>query len=470
MIEYPETTRPAAELEPMRGVELVYFVIPDAWLWSAVNVLYVLDGPVDFELLKNRVASGYGRFERLMQRPVRKGKIFYWETVDSIAIDDHVHMIPDTVSTQSQVSAMVGRFLTDPLDPSRPLWDVHYIPNYEDGAAVLLRIHHAYGDGRSLQAIATSITALSLDESRDAAPVAGPTVRHQAVADSIRPTSRRGPRVESSGGWLAASLFRLGRFFKSIRKMLSAFKKDRETGFDAVPTEEKVAAFSGALSRSELRQASTALGCTLNDLVLSGVSGAIRNHLLRTGKNPHETRMTVSIPVDLHSPRSLANMTRKGILTNHLGTISIQLPVGIADGAERARLLAAAMTEGIDSGEALMQYKSLSSFHKMPQGLLVRMFRSQAHKLSGIISNLPGPKKPGYLAGSTVRSWLFWVVAAQLAGSHLGVSVTHYVNEIRLGLTLPANAGYHADELIAEMVAEIEQLAASALEPSSTGG
>jgi len=131
------------------------------------------------------------------------------------------------------------------------------------------------------------------------------------------------------------------------------------------------AAFSRPLSRARLRKASAQIDCTLNDFVLSGVAGAVRKHLEESGRDPALTRLTVVIPVDLHSPRSLKEMKQKGVLTNHLGTVSMQLPVAVADAAERARLVGRAMTESLESQEPLMQYKSLSSFHKMPQGLLV---------------------------------------------------------------------------------------------------
>lgn len=469
MIEYPQSTTDAARLEPMRGVELVYFVIPEAALWSVVHVLFILDGPVDFELLKHRVQQGWQRFERLRQKPVRKGKAFYWETVSAIDIDEHVKVVPAGVATtQEGLTAFLGSVLTTPLDPARPLWEVHYVPNYETGAAVVLRIHHAYGDGRSLQTIATSIIAPSPEESRQRIDVTQPTIRHQAVADAIRkPSIRKGAPVP--GGLFRQLLHRLRVRMRGIRKMCSSFKKDHDTGFDKIPSEQKSVAFSRVLSRSTLRTASAALQCTMNDLVLSGITGAIRNNLVRMGVDPAQTRMTVTIPVDLHSPRSLAAMHTSGILTNHLGTVSIQLPVSIADGAERARVVAKAMTESMESGEPLMQYKSLSSFHKMPQGLLVRMFRGQAHKTSGIISNLPGPKQPFYLAGEKINSWVFWVIAAQLAGSHVGVSVTHYMDDIRIGLTLPVNTGYDVQGLLEAMVVETEALAAQALRATPAG-
>lgn len=462
-VEYPQSTTDVNQLEPMQGVELVYFVIPEAALWSVVHILFVLDGPLDFERLKNRVRHGYGHFHRLRQKPVRQGQRFFWENAGELRMDEHVKLIPaDKSRTKADIEALIGGWLSQPLDPSRPLWEVHYAPQYEGGAAVVLRIHHAYGDGRSLQTIATSIVATSAEESARELPPSDPSIRNQAVAAAIRPTASRRSQSRPEG-FFAHLWHRLRVRLRAYGKMMEAFKKDHDTGFSEVPSEQKAACFSRATSRARLREASTALGCTLNDLVLSGVSGALRNALLRQGVNPEQTRFTVSIPVDLHSPRSLIDMNKKGILTNHLGTVSVRLPIGVADGAERARLVARAMAEAMESGEALMQYKSLSGFHKMPQGLLVKVFRSQAHKLSGIISNLAGPKQPYFLCGQYVNSWLFWVVAAQLAGSHLGVSVTHYMDDVRVGVTLPMNAGYDVPALLEEMVAETERLADAAL-------
>jgi diacylglycerol O-acyltransferase / wax synthase len=451
VIEYPQSAKPASELEAMRGAELIYFVIPEAALWSVVNIMAILDGPVDLDALKNRVMHAFLRFHRLQQRPVRKKKEFYWESVDSIDVEQHIRVVPESAAgTQEAIETLIGESLSTVLDHSRPLWELLYVPRYETGSAVILRIHHAYGDGRSLQAIATSILESSSEASLERREVSSATIRHKAVADAIRPPTGR--RSKGPGkGWFQT-------WVRSLRKMAASFKKDHDTGFDAAPSPERMAAFSRAMSRTQLRQTSANLQCTLNDFVLSGIAGAIRENLLRSGKDPGLTRLTVTIPVDLHSPRSLMEMKKKGVLTNHLGTVTMQLPIGVADGAERARIVGRAMTEAIESREPLMQYKSLSSFHKMPQSLLVRMFRSQAHKMSGIVSNIAGPKGAYYLAGQRMRSWIFWVSAPQLAGAHLGVSVSHYMDEIRIGLSLPVNAPYDVRRLAAEMADQTEAL------------
>lgn len=463
MIEYPQSAKDTSELEPMRGVELIYFVIPEAALWSVVNIVIMLDGPVDFEVLKNRVQHGFGQFHRFGQKPVRKGKRFYWESVDDIRIDDHIKIIPDEPGQdRDRLWKLVGGFLSAPLDPGRPLWEVHYAPHHEDGAAVVLRIHHAYGDGRSLQTIATRVIGGSAQHSAELRALPERTVRHRAVADAIRAPTYRQHKTQAHG-FVQRRLHALRARLRGMKKMMSSFKKDVDTGFDQMPSEQKLAAVSRPLPRLSVRNASARLQCTTNDLVLSALAGAIRNNLMQKGIDPQQTRMTVSIPVDLHSARSLMDMHKAKILTNHLGTVSLQLPVSVADGVDRARIVSRAMTDSIESREPLMQYKSLSSFHRMPQKLLVNMFRSQAHKLSGVVSNVIGPKDFTYLAGRRVNGWMFWVVAAQLPGSHLGVSITSYLDDVRIGLSLPANAGYDVRQLLEEIVVEVESLVAQAL-------
>lgn len=458
MIEYPQSAKDLTELEPMRGVELIYFVIPEAALWSVVNIFVTLDAAVDFDVLKHRIQHGFGQFHRFAQKPVRKEKRFYWETVDHIRIDDHIKMIPDEVAQdKDQFWNLMGGFLSAPLDPSRPLWEIHYASRYESGAAIVLRIHHAYGDGRSLQTIATRVIGGSREESAKLHALPERTVRHQAVADAIRAPSHRQNKTQVRS-FMQRKLRALRARLRGMKKMMSSFRKDHDTGFDQMPSEQKLAAVSRPLPRANLRNASARLQCTTNDLVLSAIAGAVRKNLTQKGIDPRQTRMTVSIPVDLHSARSLMDMHKAGVLTNHLGTVSLQLPVSVADGVERARIVSRAMTDSIESREPLMQYKSLSSFHRMPQKILVSMFRSQAHKLAGVVSNVAGPKDHIYLAGQRINGWMFWVVAAQLPGAHLGVSIASYLDELRIGLSLPANAGYDVRQLLDDIVVEVESL------------
>jgi WS/DGAT/MGAT family acyltransferase len=470
MIEYPESAKDARELEAMRGAELIYFVIPEAVLWSTVNIMAILDGPIDLDALKHRVKHTFLRFHRLRQRPVRKKKEFFWETVEAVDVEEHVRTLGEAM-TQAEMNELLSKSMSTPLDISRPLWELVYVPRYEDGAAVILRIHHAYGDGRALQAIATSILESSREASLERLEALGATVEYKAVADAIRPPGvRRSKHPDEAAGSAARLLRGLRSFIRGVKKMAASFKKDHDTGFDDAPSAARVAAFSRPLSRARLRKASAQIDCTLNDFVLSGVAGAVRKHLEESGRDPALTRLTVVIPVDLHSPRSLKEMKQKGVLTNHLGTVSMQLPVAVADAAERARLVGRAMTESLEIQEALMQYKSLSSFHKMPQGLLVGMFHSQAHKMSGIVSNIAGPKQPYFMAGQRMRSWIFWVSAPQLAGAHLGVSVSHYMDEIRIGLTLPTNTGYDVRQLAEDMAAATEKLMESSLATAGISG
>jgi len=457
MIDYPQSSKSLSELEPMLGMELIYFVIPEAAMWSVVNILVELDGPVDFEILKSRVHYIFGQIHRFAQKPVRKDKRFYWETVDAINIDDHIKIIPQEAGQDSEhLLALISSFLSAPLDSHRPLWEVHYAPRYKDGAAAIVRIHHAYGDGRSLEVIATKLIGTSAEESLR---VSGQQrkIRHQAVASTIRAPSHRQNKAQTLS-FMESKLRALNARLRGMKKMLSSFKKDRDTGFDQMPSEQKQAAISQSLSRASIRKASAQLQCTVNDLILSAVAGAIRNHLLLKGIDPQHTRLTVSIPVDLHSARSLKDMHKGDVLINHLGMVSLQLPVSVADGIERAAIVSHAMIGSIESQEALMQYKSLSSFHRMPQKLLINMFRSQAHKLSGLVSTVTGPKTAIYLAGQRVRGWMYWVVAAQLPGAHLGVSVTSYLDDVRIGLSLPMNAGYDVQQLLEEMIVELESL------------
>ncbi|HYQ92935.1 MAG TPA: wax ester/triacylglycerol synthase domain-containing protein, partial [Candidatus Competibacteraceae bacterium] len=53
---------------------------------------------------------------------------------------------------------LVSNLISMPMDPTKPLWDIHLVEDYQGGSAVVWRVHHCYGDGIALIHVVLSIT------------------------------------------------------------------------------------------------------------------------------------------------------------------------------------------------------------------------------------------------------------------------------------------------------------------------
>ena len=85
-----------------------------------------------------------------------------------------------------------ARLASARLDPSRPLWQVHFVPRFGPGSAWILRLHHCYADGMAMLRV-----LLSLSEQD-----AGPALAAQSQARPPPGAARRGAPLLSLIDWL----------------------------------------------------------------------------------------------------------------------------------------------------------------------------------------------------------------------------------------------------------------------------
>jgi diacylglycerol O-acyltransferase len=89
-----------------------------------------------------------------------------WQMDEAFHLKGHV--FHSTLSGKGDYEALrkkISELMSNPLDYSRPLWDVHIIDNYNGGSAVVWRIHHAIADGIALIKVVFSLTGTSAKES-----------------------------------------------------------------------------------------------------------------------------------------------------------------------------------------------------------------------------------------------------------------------------------------------------------------
>jgi WS/DGAT/MGAT family acyltransferase len=332
---------------------------------------------------------------------------------------------------------VIDRLMSTPLDSARPLWQFHLIDNFEGGSVLLGRLHHCIGDGLALLMVLLSLTDRTAETPHGTGANPFTSIlcergRHlhnldsaKALVEEMMPDGlrlmlspvealKRTSRLLTGAGAAGA----LGRLIGRL--------PDPKTAFKGPLGVAKKVAWSAAIPVEEVKAVGRGLGGTVNDVLLSAMTGGLRRYLEGRGERTAGINIRAAMPVNL---RPLEKMAHLG---NQFGLIFLSLPVGIADPVERLAELARRARALKRSAEPVVVYGILSALGKVPlavQRMVVKIF---AAKTTAVMTNVPGPRQPLYLAGRRIRDLFFWVPQSGRVG--IGISIFSYDGHVRLGV------------------------------------
>jgi WS/DGAT/MGAT family acyltransferase len=349
---------------------------------------------------------------------------------------------------------MVSDLMSTPLDASKPLWQMQYIENFESGSAVAIRIHHCIADGIALIRVLLGMTDDSPSGSsatrrtkRRRKPLGGGAWLPEVVNDAVRSVRRAtGPLIEGGVEALAnpARLMehlRDGGQMAGILGRLATAAPDPDTPFRGALGTTKRCAWSQILPLEDVKRLGKDHAATINDVLLSGVTGALRRYLLgRVGVVEEALDIRAVIPVNLRPDEEV------DALGNRFGLVFLALPVGVPDRWQRLSLLKQRMDDLKGSSEAVVTYAVLNGLGMTSpdvESAAVQFFGSKA---TAVMTNVPGPREQIYLAGSPLSGMMFWVPQSARLG--LGVSILSYAGQVRIGVATDAGLIPDPDAII----------------------
>jgi WS/DGAT/MGAT family acyltransferase len=205
---------------------------------------------------------------------------------------------------------------------------------------------------------------------------------------------------------------------------------DPQTPFKGELGVPKRASWSGYLSLADVKAVGKVTGGTVNDVLLTAVSGALRQYMVQRGANPNGVSFHAVVPVNLRPPDEPLK------LGNKFGLVFLKLPVGVADEVARLEILKQHMDELKQSPEPLALFGLLSVVGRAPgeiEDVLVQIF---ATKATAVMTNVPGPREQLYMCGAPLQDIMFWVPQSGRLG--LGVSIISYNERVLLGIVSDA--------------------------------
>jgi WS/DGAT/MGAT family acyltransferase len=442
-----------------------------------VGGVYIAEGPLDFERQVADLSARLHLVPRYLERavPVPLGLSHpTWEPDPRFDVRHHVkrHVLR-APADEGALAALVSRLFAQPLDRRRPLWEMHHIDGYlGDRSALFWKVHHCMIDGVSgvqLAGVLCDVTPTPPEISpppatRETPPVPPPSLRVlRAVEEGIQGTVTR-----------ARGLWQLVRHpGRGLRQLADAADALSEIGRVAL-TSPPPTPFNGhvstlrrvvwtTISLAEVKAVKNRLGGTVNDVVLTGISAALRRYLEDKGLNPDRLELRAMLPVNVRRPDEHLE------LGNRVSMLVAPLPVGIFDPLERMRQVRAATAQLKERGQAARMTRALELLELLPPVMQkpLAWLQVQGVPINTVCTNVPGPAVRLYAQGQRLETMVPVVPLAQGVG--IVFAILSYADTLTIGITADPALVPDADrlsQLVHEGVEELRTLAGVEPAPS----
>jgi WS/DGAT/MGAT family acyltransferase len=192
-------------------------------------------------------------------------------------------------------------------------------------------------------------------------------------------------------------------------------------------------AWGSPLPFSEVHTLAQAFGCTVNDVLMSTLAGALGRYLeLRGHTHLASMKLHAAVPVNMR-----AACDSQVALGNRFGLVFVELPIAIRDPLKRLAEMHRTLQELKKSPQALLTMSLLSAVGSLPAAVEQSALAVLSDKASLVASNVPGPRERLHLAGVPISQLLFWVPQAGRIGT--GVSMLTYQEHVHFGIVSDRN-------------------------------
>jgi WS/DGAT/MGAT family acyltransferase len=426
--------------------------------------------PPEFRELLEHVDSRLGLIPRFRQRITSTGPMALsnpvWADDPRFDIERHVRRVAlPKPGGLAELRELVGRVMSEPLDLTRPLWQLYLVEGLERGRhAYISKTHHALVDGVAAVDVGTIIldaspegTEMEVTEERwepdepspellfvrDAsdrirAPLRAARKAARGALTMPRSTAGRVMRTAEGFAKLAASGPTAPRTFLN-----EEIGRDRRLAY--VPTELEL-----------LKSIRGDSGATVNDVILSVAGGGLRRLFERRGAEVPE-HLVALVPMSVRRPDEDLE------LGNRIATLLVRLPIAEVDAmarlerihAETARLKA---SEQARAASLIIEATGWTppTINRVLAGAISRPL---AFNL--VVSNVPGPQMPFYLLGRKLEA-IYPFVPLSPQNHALSIGVLSYDGGVFFGLTGDRDLLSDLELFAADLEAALAEQAAAA--------
>jgi WS/DGAT/MGAT family acyltransferase len=437
-------------MQMLSGLDGVFLHLESPAMPMHVGSLSLLEPPRGRRSFLADVRKLYA--QRLPLAPVLRRKLHefplgmanpVWVQAPAVDLDHHIrHVTLPAPGTWAQLEATVGSLHSTPLDRAHPLWTVYVIEGLADGCiAFYTNIHHAVVDGKAGVELMRALFDLTPRQRRPLPPPA----RGRGRAERPR-------AVSVVAGTVRHDFAQYWSLVRDLPSLVRSLVRPARTAGDAMrdpgppvprvgPRTPLNVAIDGArgfatatIPMADAHAVAAAHGATVNDVVLATCAGALRRYLGRHGGVPGEP-LVAGMPISLRKPGDVefttqATMARVGLATQVADPVRRLHAIRDAAAAAKARVSGGRSVARMDFPTIGVPWllHGLATLYGRP---------SVANRLPPlvnlVVSNVPGPPQPLYLAGARVLH--HWPLSIVGHGLGLNVTVESYAGALEFGVT-----------------------------------
>jgi WS/DGAT/MGAT family acyltransferase len=432
--------------ERLTAMDTSFLVLEKPWspLHVSATLIYEAgpmakaDGGIDISAYRDATESVLHRIPRYRQKLQWIPAVGHpvWVDDPEFNLDYHVrHTSLPRPGTDEQLKKLSARIMAQPLDHSKPLWEAWLVEGLEGGRfAVISKIHHCMVDGMAGQDLAQILHSTDPEEQEsEKAPVWVPRkapTPARLLKDEIGRylgLPRRAARgIREATHELKELRQELGTRVRSIAGMMSSMREEPSK----TPLNEAIGPHRRfdwrEMPLDKVKEVRRALGCTINDVVLGTVTGAVREFLQVRGHELEGIDFRIAAPVSIRSAddRDMGNRVSQWF---------VRAPVDEVDPIVRLEKIRAATQELKASKQALDADLIMNIAEWTPTILLTLASRSASGSApyNMMVTNVPGPQQDLYLLGAKLLAIYSQVPIAD--STALGVALVSYAGRLCWG-------------------------------------
>jgi len=385
----------------------------------------------------------------------------YWVDDPDFDLEFHVREIAlAPPGTDAQLAEQVARIYARPLDRSRPLWELYLIHGLpRNRVAVMSKIHHAVIDGMS----GAEIMGALFDPTPEGRDEEAPPPTTKAKADTkpsdlgmlargllglpryplrvLKSAPRALPNLAEVQSFAAIpGVSTAGRLIGDLQRALGRETvvgrldlTPPRTSFNGRVSAHRRFAF-GRLSLEDVKAIKNHYGCTVNDVVVAICAGAVRRWLTEHDELPDE-------PLVAQVPVSVRREHEQGTYGNRILLMTAPVHTEIEDPVTRLQTTHESLVEMKERHRALPAELLVDANQFIPPALFSRAARltfslgaSRASRPAWnlVISNVPGPQFPLYMAGARLEA--HYPISVITDGMGLNITVMSYCGHLDFGI------------------------------------
>ena len=453
---------------PMSPVDAAWYHMDGPANLAMVTGILLTKERLEFKKVRSVYKRRLVRFDRFRQRVVERGfpiSTPQWEDMPNFDIDQHIHQVAlPAPHDEAALTALINDIASSPLDHEQPLWQVHVVDDVEGGSALIMRYHHCIGDGTAMMAVIQRLYDTTPDAWSRTMPAGAANIKRRRVdrvlapsLDTIERAARKALATARSAVDVVAHpqqvLDKAAFIIQGAGMLVAELLKssDPQSPLKGEFGMRKHVAWSKAVALKDIRAIGAPAGAKVNDVLVAGMTGALRAYLKGRGVDVDHTTVRAMVPVDLRPPE------RAGELGNEFGLVVLDLAVASRDSMARLAATKARMDALKRSPEPLAMLVLFNLFGRGPKPLGDLANDIFTSKASVVMTNVVGPTKTLYLAGVPIDRMMFWVPhpGKQLG---MGISILSYKGMASLAIIADAHLVPDPEAITARFNREFAQM------------